>query len=452
MSTRARALDPGMRIVAITRAMTPVSSLTEVADPADPLVWSRHGDGFTGRGRLLELRFGGASRIDEAAEAWRALTAGALVDVEPGVSGAGTGLIAFGAFAFAADSEAPSSLIVPETVIGRRGDTGFITRISIAPASAAGSLASTPASGDEDAPPSPFDARLTPDPADVVRVPVEPHTARALPDTEASRAGFRAAVARAGAELAAGAYEKIVLARQRTLRADVDARDLVDRLAAAYPTCWTFAVDGFIGASPETLIRVADRQVNARVLAGTERRGATPEEDARIERETLVREKNLREHEIAVRSAIESLSHLAGLGDHDDPGHGLTASREPFALPLANVWHLASDIRATLADDASVLDLAAQLHPTAAVGGTPTAVAVARLRELEGFDRGRYAGPVGWCDARGDGEWAVGLRSAELSDGELTATAGGGIVRGSDPEVELAETDLKFRPIAEALG
>jgi menaquinone-specific isochorismate synthase len=128
------------------------------------------------------------------------------------------------------------------------------------------------------------------------------------------------------------------------------------------------------------------------------------------------------------------------------------ADETPFSLALPNLWHLASDVHATLHDDASVLDIAAVLHPTAAVAGTPTLVARKLIGELEPFDRGRYAGPVGWIGADGDGEFAIALRGAQLSEGQITAFAGCGIVAESEAEAELAETELKFKPIREALG
>jgi menaquinone-specific isochorismate synthase len=132
---------------------------------------------------------------------------------------------------------------------------------------------------------------------------------------------------------------------------------------------------------------------------------------------------------------------------------GISASEIPFALKLPNLWHLATNIEGVLSDGSSALDLAAALHPTAAVAGTPTAKALEVIRELEPLDRGRYGGPVGWVDAAGDGKWAVSLRSAEVSpEGDIRAYAGGGILAASDPDVELAETKLKFRPIVEAFG
>jgi menaquinone-specific isochorismate synthase len=154
--------------------------------------------------------------------------------------------------------------------------------------------------------------------------------------------------------------------------------------------------------------------------------------------------KDLDEHRFAVESVLGALRpHV----------RGVAASELPFTLKLPNLWHLASDIEGPLSDGSTALDLAAALHPTAAVAGTPRQAALDLIRELEGFDRCRYGGPVGWVDAAGGGKWAVALRSAEVRpDGSISAFAGAGIVADSDPERELAETRLKFRPIVEAFA
>jgi menaquinone-specific isochorismate synthase len=153
--------------------------------------------------------------------------------------------------------------------------------------------------------------------------------------------------------------------------------------------------------------------------------------------------KDLDEHAFAVHSVLDALRpHV----------RAVTASESPFTLKLPNLWHLATDVEMQLADDSSALDIVAALHPTAAVAGSPTDAALALIAELEPFDRGRYAGPVGWIDQDGDGEWVIALRCARIDDdGLVTAYAGAGIVADSDPQSELAETRMKFRPIADAL-
>ena len=215
-------------------------------------------------------------------------------------------------------------------------------------------------------------------------------------------------------------------------------------LAHAYPQCVTFAVDGIIGATPETLARTDGTRVSARVLAGSAARGDDPVSDRAAAEALASSRKDVEEHAFAVESLLAALRPLAT---------DLRADPEPFRLQLPNLWHLATDVQATLPAGTTSLDVADALHPTAAVAGTPTDVAVRLVAELEGVDRGRYAGPVGWLGANGDGEWMLALRSARITpDGTVRAWAGAGIVAGSVPEREVAETALKFRPITDALA
>lgn len=248
---------------------------------------------------------------------------------------------------------------------------------------------------------------------------------------------YRAAVAAVAAEIAAGGIEKVVLARDVVIEPDapVDPGALLDTLLDVQPGANVFSIDGLVGASPETLITVHDGVVSARVLAGT----AGPGDGGSL----LSSAKDLAEHAFAVQSVLEALRpHLSEL----------ESSATPVVLELPHLSHLATDVAGRIADGADVLALVEALHPTAAVAGTPTAAAMTRIRELEALDRGRYAGPVGWMNARGDGEWAIALRSAQLgSDGTYRAFAGAGIVAESDPEAELAETALKLRPMLAAL-
>jgi menaquinone-specific isochorismate synthase len=215
------------------------------------------------------------------------------------------------------------------------------------------------------------------------------------------------------------------------------------RLNSDYPDTFTFAVDGLIGSSPETLVRVAGSTVTARVLAGTAARGEDAASDAAARQRIDTSTKDRAEHAFALASVMSALEPHAV---------GVSSSLEPFPLALPNLWHLASDVTGTLTDGSSSLDLIGALHPTAAVAGSPTKIALEIITELEPFDRGRYAGPVGWVSAHGDGEWAVALRCAQVDGTTVTAFAGAGIVGDSDPARELAETTLKFRPIAEAFG
>ncbi|MGC5076780.1 isochorismate synthase [Agrococcus sp. DT81.2] len=383
--------------------------LLEHADPRAPLAVRRGADGIVGRGEALRLEFHGPSRLSDAADAWREVASAAHVDDAVGVPG--TGLIAFGAFAFDDESAATSVLIVPQLVVGRRGDDEWITWI-----------------GDE--------ARLHPTAIDEVRVE--------LSDGDIGPDRYRAIVAEATERIRAGAAEKVVVARDRVgqLPPEGDIRSVVVGLGRRYPDAVAYAVDGVVGASPETLIAAHRGHFFSRVLAGTAARGATPTLDAEIAESLASGDKDLREHRFAADSAIDVLRELA-------PD---TRASEPFPLRLPNLWHLATDITGTLGGS-STLDVLALLHPTAAVAGTPRAASLAIIRELEDVDRGRYAGPVGWVDAEGGGEWVIALRGAEIDvDGRIRAFAGAGVVAGSDPQAELVETAVKLRPITDALA
>jgi menaquinone-specific isochorismate synthase len=228
----------------------------------------------------------------------------------------------------------------------------------------------------------------------------------------------------------------------------VDVAALLRSLAQAYPECWTFNVDGLVGATPELLVRRDGDRVTSRVLAGTVRRRGDDSVDAGLAEALLASGKDLEEHEYAVHSVADSLA--AHCTDLDVPA-------APHVLSLANVQHLATEVAGLLADGAPALALAASLHPTAAVCGTPTERAATLIRELEGMDRGRYAGPVGWIDSHGDGELGIALRCAAIEDSErgpdtrLRLYAGCGIVAGSDPDSEIAESEAKFDAVRKAL-
>lgn len=417
------------RLVAQTREIPPVDDLLAHASASRPLAWLRRGDGIVaaGDGEVAVLRVpagGERRRSDALADAWREIADAAQIDDQ--VELHGTGLVAFGALAFDDRSGADSVLVVPRTVIGRRGGRSWITRIRAA---------------DDDF--APVQDLLA----------YGPHWAGRVGPGAQTPQGYQDSVRAALDEIAAGAYEKVVLARDLagTIPADADLRRLVRALSTGYPDTWTFAVDGLIGASPETLVTAHARTVTARVLAGTTARGADPQEDVAASAALAASAKDLAEHRFAVQSV------LATLRPHAD---SLRADDAPFVLELPNLFHLATDVAGELDDGASSLDLVGAMHPTAAVAGTPTDVAVEAIRRLEPFDRGRYAGPVGWIDASGDGEWAIALRCAQFADaadGEsgarrVTAYAGAGIVAGSDPESELLETRVKFRPLVDALA
>jgi menaquinone-specific isochorismate synthase len=245
------------------------------------------------------------------------------------------------------------------------------------------------------------------------------------------------AVATALERIAAGEVAKVVLARDRLVWAKTpfDAGVLASRLAVRFPDCFTFVHDGLVGATPELLLRRRGRQVTSVVLAGTARRAADGREDRAAGQALLDSEKEQAEHRYAVESVRDALTRVCG---------ALQADPAPQLLRLDNVQHLATTIRGALHEPLSALEVAGLLHPTAAVGGTPTAAAIATITELEGMERGRYAGPVGWVDAEGDGELGIALRCAELDGTGARMFAGAGVVSGSLPEAELEETRLKL--------
>lgn len=430
------------QLIVRTVAVDETEPLIPRTDPRNPLVWLRRGEGVVGLGEVLRIETSGARRIEDAAAAWTSLAAEADIDDRVGLPG--TGLVAFGAFAFAAHSAATSVLIVPELILGRREGRAWVTRIALADSADGRALLTTDASGAASAQADAATGSIPvvlPTPAPKRQVPRVSFAPGSM-----SPAAYEGAVAEAVRRIDAGELEKVVLARQLVgeLHEDAGLRATINRLAEDYPDTWVFAVDGLIGASPETLVRVDHGTVSARVLAGTAPRGAGEASDRDHAAALAASEKNRAEHALAVASAVQRLA------PHT---RRLDTSPEPFTLQLPNLWHLATDLKGTLGDGSNSLDLVRAVHPTAAVAGTPRRVALDTLAELEGFDRGRYAGPVGWVDGDGDGEWAIALRCAQVdADGSVTAYAGCGIVHDSVPADELAETEMKFRPIVEAFG
>ena len=260
---------------------------------------------------------------------------------------------------------------------------------------------------------------------------------------------YRGAVAQAVVRIGAGEFEKIVLARAQNLTADQPLHPLrvLNGLRQRFPECYAFSMangrgQSFIGASPERLVRVSKGVLETEALAGSIRRGAGASEDAALATTLLRSEKDRREHEHVVAAISGRLTQL-GLKPEFEAQPGLRR--------LANVQHLHTPVRATLPENVRLLAALAALHPTPAVGGAPLAAAVAGIRGLEGFPRGLYAGALGWVNARGGGEFFVGLRSALVDGATARVYAGAGIVAGSTPEKEFAETELKFKAMLEAL-
>lgn len=403
---------------AAARTVTTVRTEAAAALPAlvpahGGLSWVRRGEGLVGWGEAARLEVSGPTALADAAAWWDEYTAG--LDVADDLDVPGSGPVLFGSIAF--DPAAGTSVfVVPEVVVGRRDGVGWLTTVGT---DAPGQL---PAAGP------------LPGPAPRLR----------YADGALDPATWCAAVATAVDRIVAGDLDKVVLARDLLVTAEpaLDPRRLLRRLAARFPDCWTFAVDGLLGATPELLLRRTGRELSSRVLAGTAARGAGAEDD-RLAAALLASEKDRAEHAWAVESLVRALEPYCSR---------LTAPAEPGLLTLANVRHLATDVVGAQRGTAGLLELVGAVHPTAAVCGTPTPDAAALIRELEGMDRGRYAGPVGWMDARGDGEFGLALRCAELTpDGGARLFAGCGIVAGSEPAAELAETQAKFAAFQDAL-
>ena len=384
-----------------------------------PVTWLRRGDGLVGWGRAAEVRTTGATRFADAAKWWSETTSHAVVRDEVGEPG--TGLVVFGTFAFA-DEPGHSSLVVPEVVVGRRAGITWLTTVSRGGLDRLDRLVEV-----ADRPPAPRDV--------------------AFGDGALNGEQWMSVVADAVSRIDARDLEKVVLARDlvATMRDPLDVRWPLGRLAEQYPMCWTFHVDGMFGATPELLVRRERGLVTSRVLAGTIRRTGDDERDLALAATLARSSKDLEEHEYAVRSVADAL---------DPHCSSMNVPEAPFVLHLPNVMHLATDVAGVVhdAETVSSLQLAEALHPSAAVGGTPTTVAVGLIARIEGMDRGRYAGPVGWMDARGDGEWGIALRSAEVDHTTVRLFAGCGIVADSDPEAELAEAQAKFVPVRDALS
>jgi menaquinone-specific isochorismate synthase len=241
-------------------------------------------------------------------------------------------------------------------------------------------------------------------------------------------------VATAVARIQRGDLDKVVLARDITVTSSkaIDPRSILNKLALEYPTTWKFAISGLVGATPELLLRLSRGMITSRVLAGTISKTG---DDA----------KDLAEHEYAVRSVADAIEPFCS---------STNVPESPFVLHLANVMHLATDVTGALVETLSHVDvftILEHLHPSAAVCGTPRPQAAKLINEIEGMPRGRYAGPVGWIDAAGDGELGIALRCGQINGDSIRIFAGCGIVDGSDPEIELAETYAKFAPMRSAL-
>jgi menaquinone-specific isochorismate synthase len=387
--------------------------------PENPTAFVRNGQGLIGFGEAARFETSGLNRISELATAWREQVEQS--EITDPLQVQGTGLVGFGSATFSPDSTLNSVLIIPRIILGIRDGRGWITKI-------------TP-EGEPEATSDFYLKALT----------YRDNEKLSFVEGAMTSAAFLKQAKKAISKIRSGKLKKMVLAREimAQIPEGFDLRTGLQSLAKKYPSCWVYSVDGNFGASPELLVRVSHGQVSARVLAGTTSRGDSPESDVQKSNGLVASEKNLAEHRFAVESMVEALSPFCLTVDADE---------KPFSLALPDLWHLASDVYGKLKNNISVLDLAAFLHPTAAVAGTARHEAQALIAELEPFDRGGYAGPVGWIGADGDGEWAIALRGGYIEENVLTAFAGCGLVADSEPEAELEETELKFAPVRGALS
>ncbi len=407
-------------------AAKPLLSMLPKSSPSTTWVHDAPGSdtGLIAWGEAARCEVSGRERFSRAQRWWVDWLADAEIDDELGVPGSGP--VAFASFAF--DPNPGSSVVlVPSTIIGRRNGLTWLTVTSTSGREVRRIIEATM-------------AQLR-HPTVVPSAPVD----LVYGDGAQSISRWQQAVTESVRRIDAGELDKVVLARDVVARSaePIDTRFVLNQLAKRYPSCWTFSVDGLIGATPEMLVRRIGDTVTSRVLAGTVRRSSDASSDASLAESLLESAKDHAEHAYAVQSVAHALS--AHCTDLDVPTN-------PRLLRLANVQHLATDVTGVLADGASVLGLAASLHPTAAVCGTPTERALATIRELEGMDRGRYAGPVGWMDSHGDGEFGIALRCASVeNDHQLRLFAGCGLVSGSTAEAELAESAAKLVPMRDAL-
>ena len=376
------------------------------------------GEGLIGFGEALRLQASGSNRIDNLNQAWQDLVKATEIEDELAIPG--SGLIAFGTIAFSDHSAATSVLVIPKVILGQRSGQLWITLVNTSLEEALTLISETK---EAEAEHLRFEAG------------------------QISTEQFKTNIANALTKIEEHRVEKVVLARDivSNVSRDFNNSSALKYLATNFESCFTYSVDGLFGASPELLVKVSHSQVSARVLAGTAGRGTDPGVDEAIGQALTSSQKNLDEHKYAIDSLVSALAELA---------ENIDADETPFSLALPNLWHLASDVHAVLKADSSSLQVVKALHPSAAGAGTPRDKALELIQELEQLDRGRYAGPVGWIGADGDGAWAIALRGAQLdkTNNLIRAFAGCGIVAGSTPEAELAETNLKFKPILDALS
>ena len=384
-------------------------SQTPNLDYENAQVFLRQGQLIISKGEVARFTARGEARIEELSRQWQEFLA--EVEIASEVAAAGAGLIALTSITFSANSDSEAVLIIPKTTTVIRDSECFTVEIDLPEL-----------------------------PSPKTEVP----SGSFVPGTLSAN-GFKDLVSNAIGRIGNSELEKVVLSRDLVL--PIEARPnlgpALHKLHARYPHCWTYAIGDVFGASPELLLRAEAGEVSARVLAGTAARGTDPDVDRAIAEALSHSQKNLHEHRLAAQSMVERLEPFCEV---------VEADAEPFSLALPDLWHLATDVRGKLRTQVTLLDVIAELHPTAAVAGTPRRKAQALIEELEPYDRAGYAGPVGWLSSDGSGELAIALRGGVIEQNQIRAFAGCGIVVESDPEAELEETELKFRAVRHAFS
>ena len=388
--------------------------LLDLLPDSNPVAWVRGGEGLVGWGIYATTTVSGPNRFADARNWW--LNQLESFAVTNSVHGNGTGPILFASFSFSAEDE--SVLIIPKVVVGKKGEKSWITWIGLSPQPDLKSLA----------------PQLVP-------------TSISWGANNDADTAWKARVSTAVERIQGGALDKVVLARDFTGIAseNIEPRTILRKLAAEYPSTWSFAVSGLIGATPELLLRLSRKMVTSRVLAGTISKTGDDEHDLALAASLARSSKDLEEHIYAVQSVADALEPLCT---------STNVPESPYVLHLANVMHLATDVTGALAEKLAHVDaftILEKLHPSAAVCGTPREQAASLIAEIEGMSRGRYAGPVGWIDAAGDGELGIALRCGQIQGRSIRIFAGCGIVAGSDPDKELAESEAKLIPMRSAV-
>jgi menaquinone-specific isochorismate synthase len=381
------------------------------------LAWVRGGDGLVGWGEFDRIEVTGADRFEKIRLWWRERCAHFSIQDEVKKFGTGPVLFLSGTF----DGDEPSIAIIPKIVVGQRNGRTWTTWIG------------------EKNPPAISTAAKPDAPLNLSWV-----------GGTISPAQWEINVGKALEKIYSGEISKVVLARDLIAQSDTpfDARHIMKKLGENYRATWIFSVANLVGATPELLVRLNKGLVTSRILAGTIQRTGNDERDLALAASLARSSKDLEEHEYAVDSVAQSLAPFCS---------STNVPETPFVLHLSNVMHLATDVTGVLTDSLAPADLFTvirELHPSAAVCGTPRPAAQRAIREIEAMSRGRYAGPVGWIDSKGEGEIGIALRCAQINPEnlrEIRLFAGCGIVQESDPTKEYAESQAKLLPIREAL-